>query len=590
MNTIHHCLLLLCILIFAQSCVDDSKDNEEQEDFRVVIRQEQEIESIHPMLSRSGYASQIYQHIFFPLTEFSPTTLKQKPALAKAMPEVHTITDGPYEGGTAFTYEILEEATWDDGTPITGKDYEFTLKAVFNPMVKANSWRGYLKNIREVSIDPQNPKKFTVYTHPYYFIITEIVGNFSIYPKHHYDPNGLLDNIAFTDLTNLEKKDSLIKNNPNLKTFADAFSSEKYLRDTAFVSGSGPYRLAEWKSGQYIMLKRKKDWWGDKLTENRELLQSYPDEMVFMPISDINSAIAKLKDEGIDVMRFSPGQRYIDLKENATAKENYNFYNTQINVVNVLFMNNKSPLLSDKKVRQAVAHLFDVQKGIKDIVFGMGTPVIGPIHPMSPYYHKDLDPVPYSVEKARTLLAEAGWKDTNNNGIVDKVVNGQRQELTLRMFMGPASELAQQIAAMLQAGGKQIGINIEVVKKDMRAIINDHLRPRDYELVALRVQGSPAPYDPYQRWHTDSDRPDGSNFGSFGNAASDKLIEQIRETKDREELIQLYKEFQELLYEEQGAVFLFAPEGGLAVHKRLDAKTSNRRPGFFPNTFRLKGE
>jgi peptide/nickel transport system substrate-binding protein len=97
-------------------------------------------------------------------------------------------------------------------------------------------------------------------------------------------------------------------------------------------------------------------------------------------------------------------------------------------------------------------------------------------------------------------------------------------------------------------------------------------------------------YDPYQSWHTDNDRPDGGNYTGFGNAESDRLIDAIRKEMNEDRRNELYREFQELLYDQQPGIFLFAPKDGLLVHKRFEAFSGPRRPGFFPALYQVKKE
>jgi ABC-type transport system substrate-binding protein len=78
------------------------------------------------------------------------------------------------------------------------------------------------------------------------------------------------------------------------------------------------------------------------------------------------------------------------------------------------------------------------------------------------------------------------------------------------------------------------------------------------------------------------------NYTGFGNAESDKVIEVIQAEMDEEKRNELYMRFQEMLYDQQPGIFLFAPKDGLLVHKRFDAFGGPKRPGFFPALYKLK--
>ena len=99
----------------------------------VTVRLPAEPDRLNPILSTSGYASQVESHIFMPLLQFDPKSLEVVPCLAILRPEVTAITEGEYRGGFAYTFEIHEEAMWDDEKPVTAADYVFTMKTILHP-------------------------------------------------------------------------------------------------------------------------------------------------------------------------------------------------------------------------------------------------------------------------------------------------------------------------------------------------------------------------------------------------------------------------------------------------------------------------
>ena len=123
--------------------------------------------------------------IFYPLAEYNPVSLKLEPLLIKKIPELEHIEEGEYTGMFQFEYEIMEEASWEDGSPVTAYDYLFTLKTAFNPRVNASSWRGFFSLIRDVLVDPSNPKKFSVVLEEDHILALELTCNFAIYPQYY---------------------------------------------------------------------------------------------------------------------------------------------------------------------------------------------------------------------------------------------------------------------------------------------------------------------------------------------------------------------------------------------------------------------
>ncbi len=117
--------------------------------------------------------------------------------------------------------------------------------------------------------------------------------------------------------------------------------------------------------------------------------------------------------------------------------------------------------------------------------------------------------------------------------------------------------------------------------------MRDDFRRLDFEVFAGAWAQEPLPDDPKQVWGTESAAPGGSNRMGFGNAESDRLIEEIRTTLDEDLRNQLLRKFQEILYEAQPGIFMFAPQERIVISKKFDAEATPLRPGFFLNTFKL---
>lgn len=582
--------LWVFVLILA-SCGSEEAGNESvigRDAGSLHIRQEAEPDVLNPMCTGSGYATNVFMHIFLPLMEYHPRTLEYVPVLVKDAPEEVLITEGPYTGGVAYSFELLEEATWDDGTPVTAQDYAFTVKAALNPFVEGNRWRGYLSSIKQVDVDPDNPKRFTVTIHPEFSGSLLTASNFLLYPSHIYDPEGLLEGISVSELHNQESALELADGNPGLKAFAEAFNGEQYARDPAFVQGCGPYALESWATGQQIVLTRKSDWWGEALASQRDILAAYPQRLVFRTIPDPATTAAMLKSQELDLVFLPPSRELIEIRDNELTSQHYQVMETETDEIYWVPMNTESPVLEDRLVRKAVAHLMDVDQMLQELSFGMGQRLTGPIPPGRPTYNKDLALIDFSIEKANVLLDSAGWVDTDADGIRDKVIEGERRDLVIRYFTPSASAVGKPAGLLLKENAKLAGVDVDVQYKEFK-VIQRHWAERDYELTPARMRLSPAPFDPYQRYHTSSDRPDGSNIMGFGNTRTDALIEKIR-FSEGEEKHQAYQDFQQAVYGEQPAIFLYSPVNAMVVHKRFDAWTSSRRPGYFPQYFRLASE
>ena len=169
-----------------------------------------EPDRLSPYFTLRGFSRQVYRHIFPTLLDFNPSTMKLEPMLAKALPTIEPIEEGPHAGGFAFSMEIKEQAVWDDGSPVLASDYIFTLKVIYNPKIggATAAYRGVLNIIKEVKVDPANPRKFTVYTDQPYLDAIRATGAW-IYPEYAYDPKGLLKDFSLTDISDAKKAQEL---------------------------------------------------------------------------------------------------------------------------------------------------------------------------------------------------------------------------------------------------------------------------------------------------------------------------------------------------------------------------------------------
>jgi len=595
MTKISSTVVLLMLSFFISGCKGDqaSSGNKGKEvafkrsDNVVYARLPAEPDRLNPLLSASTYARVVNEQLFLNLLHFNPETLELQPQLAKDPPVIREIEEGPDAGSMSYTFEIHDAATWDDGKPITGHDLAFTLKAILNPKVSAAHFRAYLEFISRVEVDEDNPKRFTVFANKKYILGEPAISNMTVLPAHLYDPEGLLTPYTVADLANTEKAAKLAASDPAIQAFADVFNSPEYSREKGFISGSGPYTFEGWSTGQKIELSRKTNWWGDALQEDYPMLKAAPDRLVFTIIPDQTAMLAALKDEQIDVTSQIDAEDFVTLKDNELVQSRYELLTPPALVYYFIGLNNKSPKLADKRVRRALAHLLDVDELINTLYHGLATRTIGPFHPTKPYYHDKLPPIPYDPERARSLLAEAGWEDTNSNGIVDKNLNGRLTELELNYVISSSSKFANNQALLFQDNAKRAGVSINIVPKEFTVLI-DQVKKRDYEIYSSGWGQAPIPDDPKQLWHSESDTPSGGNRVSFRNEEADRLIEQIQVTLDEAKRHELYLEFQELIYEEQPYIFLFSPQERIAISKRFNAIASARRPGFFVQDFVLR--
>jgi peptide/nickel transport system substrate-binding protein len=139
---------------------------------------------------------------------------------------------------------------------------------------------------------------------------------------------------------------------------------------------------------------------------------------------------------------------------------------------------------------------------------------------------------------------------------------------------------------LFQDNAKKAGVDIKMEIKEGRNLL-DAIYNHDYESSASAAGFSLAPYDPYQRWHSDNSTVKKGNVAGYVNERNDELIATIRTTKDPVERKKAYMEFQELMYEEQPVIFLYSPAQKFVLNKKYTGLFSMKRPGYFVGSFEL---
>jgi len=578
-------LFLFSTLFLLTDCRTDPKVEEEIIEYKRTVNEAivaplNEPDNLNPTLTTNSIALNVSNNIFQPLQSIDPTTLELIPVLAKASPSAEDRGDG-----IAYTFELKENAVWPNSTPITAKDVEFSLKVILNPKVPS-PYRAVVEPIGDLTLDTDNPKKFTIVIKQRSIRSEEVASSsFYILPAYHYDAQNLLADIPLQDLIDPTKAEQLA--NPNLQAFADEFLKPKYAREAGGVVGSGPYELEEWVTGQRLTLSKKESWWGDAVEDNIYYGNNI-DKISYKPIRDPNVVVAALQNEEVDVIGGMAPDTYKTLKADENVSKAYDVITAPRYVTGFWYINTQNPKLADKRVRRALAHLVDVDGIIENVLDMPLTRIATPILPSMPGYDSSLKPIEFSVEKARNLHQEAGWEDSNNNGIVDKIIAGELIEMNLNIVVSNARPTQEQAAVLVKEDAIQAGINIEVTAKDTKVQMQE-IVSKDYELsTGATLEPTPYAYDPYQGWHTASVPPRGGNRTSFGNTETDTLIEEIRTTLDEEKRKELYEKFQQIIYEEQPMVFLYEVPNFLAIHKRFKTKAFAYSPNYFIGDFDME--
>ena len=551
----------------------------------VNIRQDAAAVIMNPLLTQLGVNIYICARIFQGMCDIDPKTLELKPVLIKAIPQSRVVKDGPHQGELAFDFEILPEAQWDNGTPVTGKDLEFSFKIIFHPLLPTKAYTSYYEDMSGIDVDPANPKKFTIYFKKYYILTMEALTQFPVFPSYNYDPNQRLAQVPLGDLMDTAKVAKYL-NDPGMKAFADEFQQPKFANDPKFVTGSGPYRL-QTANEQGTILIKKENWWGDKLAEKIPLLGAYPKRLVYKVVKDENVVENMLKNGELDIVAGSfSSTKFLEMKQKDSLAAKYNFEVIKPIQYNRWLINMTKPILKDVRVRKAMAHIVDYDHLIKNIRSGLGTRLVSNILPGKRYYAKDIVPYDFNIQKAKDLLAEAGWADSDGDGYLDKMMDGKKTKLVIELLV-TTNKGSQQYAESITETARLAGIEIKNVPTDLTEV-NPKTKIGEYETAFLATSFFPGLTEMRQRYHSKSLSPAGDNRSLLVSPKLDSLIELIAAEENEDKRDQLYIQAQQILHDELPEIFLFTPDQPIITAKKFEAVITDNRPGYYEQLFRLK--
>ena len=512
----------------------------------LIIHSSADPEQLNPVTSNDATAAEILNYIFETLLTRDPKTLELKPYLAEERPALSP-------DKLAYTFKIRRDVHFQDERPLTGEDILFSMKVIKCPLVNAPFLRVYYDSV----VDAQLVDRYTVrfITKEPYFLNESQLGGIPILPRHYYDPEDLLKNVTIRDLL----KDPA-KLSEGVKRFADNFN-RNYNRNPV---GSGPYKFAEWKTGRIVELERDPKYWG---VGKAGIDPGFLDRLRYRIVTNPDAALVTLKSGGLDMMDLTPIQHTRGTSSERFKRE---FQKLEYFAPSYSYIgwNNESLIFRDKRVRQAMTYFMDRKQIAKTILFGLGEVVDGPIYFFRPEYDKTLHNYPYNPQKALELLKAAGWADTDGDGILDKVIDGKKVPFRFEFKVPSASTTGKSIILVLQEELKRYGIAASVRELDWTIFLDD-VKNHKFDAVIMAWAMPASEPDEYQVWHSSQAANKGSNHISYKNPRVDKILEEYRREFDPKKRIELYREFQHILNDEQPYTFLFVRKTVTAVQRRF---------------------
>lgn len=448
------------------------------------------------------------------------------------------------EDGKVWTFHMRKDAKWHDGQPVTARDAAFTYFSILHPLYAGtrqsnyDSILGYAEAKKKYDAIKQDFKDGKIDEATRDAKLEEAFAEFKA-------AGGIKVIDDYTIQITLEK--------PYAPFLAFAMGMElipehilggvrpdkmKEHETNRKPLGSGRYKFVEWKTGDRIVLEANPDWWGGR---------PYIDRIIYRVIPDQNAIAVALEAGEIDVGTITP-----ELFERFQGKEGLKLFEYQQLSYTYLGYNLRRPLFQDVRVRRAITHAIDRQAIVEAILLGHGTVAHSHSAPIRWDYNPNLTTYDYNPERAKQLLAEAGWTP-GSDGILTK--DGQRFQFSL---LTNQNKVREQVITIIQQQLKEVGIEVEPKVVEWSSFVSQNLLGQDFDAVVVGWSLGVDP-DSYSIWHSSQTEKGRFNFVGFQNERVDKLLEEGRVTTDPEKRKQIYAEMQQILAEEQPYTFLFFP-------------------------------
>jgi len=462
----------------------------------VVIVRDQEPNTLVQQWSTLDVAWEVADMINEPLFRWSEVG-EFAPFLAKEVPTLEN--GGISEDGLTFTFHLREDVKWHDGEPFTAEDVIFTLDVVQDPNSGVMTYPPNLESV-------ETPDEYTVVM-KLPSIDAAFLSRLTLMP--------ILPEHALKDVDNWQTAEYLYKPWP----------------------GTGPFQFVEWEAGSHILVEKNSDYYRG---------EPYLDSIVYQVTPNVDARLAALRSGEAQMSFYLIGEDVLNARDIPGLK----VYETPAHCAFIFFFNLRDPFLRDMRTRVALNHAVDKPGIVETVVHGLGSPKWSPLVPASWAYIDVEHKYTYDPEKAKALLEEAGWKDTDGDGVreahgVEGVPDGTKLAFSVINIAGQAERL--QICQIVQQQWKEIGVELEIETMDVSTWVS---RRNSFEFTVAYG---------YNAWDPDPGLAAQQTWYSVGTQNPhgldtiypdiDALLEEAMATVDIGKRKAMYAEFQELIAE-----------------------------------------
>ncbi len=420
-----------------------------------------------------------------------------------------------------LTFKLRKSVRWHDGQPFTAADVVFTYEAMINPRTPT-AYREDFKAV-ESAVAPDAATVRIRYKQPYAKAL-QSWGTWML-PKHRLEP---------------WVRAGKIREAPENRTSP---------------VGTGAYRFSEWRPGEKVVLVANPDY---------HEVGPYLSRVVYRIIPSQATIFLELKAKGVDAAGLTALQ-FKRQTEYPAFRKAYNKYEYPASAYTYLGFNLKDPRFADRRVRRAIAHAINKRELIDGVLLGLGREATGPYKPGTWAYNANVRTYPADLDKARALLAAAGWKETNADGLL---VNRHGHPFTFELITNQGNDERKKVAEIIQASLKELGIQVEIRVIEWASFLKEYIKKRRFEAIILGW-GIGVDPDQYEIWHSSKTGPDELNHISYANPEADALLEAGRQSCVQRDRKKYYERLQEVLAEDQPIIFLYFRDALPVVSSRI---------------------
>lgn len=481
------------------------------------------LKTLTPLISSDKYSSDVQSYVLESLLIRDADTLEWQGLIAESW--------STSEDGLAIRFRLRDGVRFSDGKPLTADDVRFTFEFTMNDAIAAPRQRAYLEKVASVEVLGPLEVEFR-FSEPYFNALS-LAGSMGILARHFYEP--------FLDTPN------------------------DFNESRGLLLGSGPYRLADprgWTpDGNLVELERNPRYWG--------AVAPPFDRLLWKVIENDSARLTTFRNGDID--RYDARAReYHDLRDDtvlAQRAQRFEFMNP-IGGYSYVGWNqrrdDKPTRFADPRVRLAMTLLTNRPGIIEEIMLGYAELAMSPFNPRSPQHNPDLAPHPYDPDRAIALLAEAGYRDRDGDGVLEGP-DGTPFEFEVTYFQD--SQDTRRIVLYLKDLYARAGIVLKPLPSEWSVML-EAIKSRGFDAITLGWT-SGIETDVYQMFHGKQTEDNGDNFIHFKNAEFDRLVDEARATVDESKRMPLWHQVERIFHDEQPYTFLMRRKTLAFVDRRL---------------------